>query len=173
MNTEFENHSRVTLKILREFGWNQSKGTKLMIRIVVAMYMVGLAAIIYLTIRDGLLHPTNAMLLFFGSCMMLYLWYGPHSAAKRTMKSVREACDGEIPDTVLTFGEEIVSDSPMGWASYDYDQILQVMSLKHSYILLMDNKKGLPVNRTGFTKGSFEEFKQFLREKRPDLTIPE
>ena len=25
----------------------------------------------------------------------------------------------------------------------------------------------------GFTKGTFSEFKQFLREKRPDLKIPE
>ena len=30
-----------------------------------------------------------------------------------------------------------------------------------------------PLSYDGFTKGTFSEFKQFLRTKRPDLKIPE
>ena len=173
MNQEFENHSRVTVKILEEFAWNQSPRMKLLAKILIAVYAVGIVIIAEMSVRSGVLLPANAMVLFFGACLLVYLWYGPHSAAKRNIKAVKEVCDGEIPETVLTFGEEITSDSALGEATYDYEQILKIYSLKRSYILLMDNKKGLPVNRDGFVKGTFPEFKEFLRERRPDLIIPE
>ena len=173
MNQEFENHSRVTAKILEEFAWNRSRGTKLLSRFFVIGYIVILAVTAVTTVQNGVLNPLNGWLVFLGACMLVYLWYGPHRAAKKAVSAVEDACDGEIPETVLTFGEEIVSDSALGEVVYDYDQILKIYSLKRSYILLMDNKKGLPVSREGFTKGSFSEFKEFLREKRPDLKVPE
>lgn len=55
----------------------------------------------------------------------------------------------------------------------EYCKIVRVVRLKHSYVLMMGKRNGLILDSNAFTKGTFEEFKQFIREKRPDLNIPE
>ena len=55
----------------------------------------------------------------------------------------------------------------------EYRKIVRVLRLKHSYVLMIGKRNGVMLDPKGFTKGAFEEFKHFLREKRPDLTIPE
>jgi hypothetical protein len=55
----------------------------------------------------------------------------------------------------------------------EYRKIVRVVRLKHSYLLMTSRRTGVLLDPNGFTKGTFEEFKQFLRQKRPDLTIPE
>ena len=70
--------------------------------------------------------------------------------------------------------EQIVSYTPGNVSTYDYDQIEKIYSLKSSYTLIFAKNSGtLILSREGFTKGTFSEFKQFLRYKRPDLKIPE
>ena len=55
----------------------------------------------------------------------------------------------------------------------DYAQIQRVLHLKYSYELIKRKNERIVVAPGSFTKGTFAEFKQFLRQKRPDLLIPE
>ena len=55
----------------------------------------------------------------------------------------------------------------------EYRKILRVLRLKHSYMLMMGKRNGVMLDPNGFTKGTFEEFKQFLRDTYPNLQIPE
>ena len=55
----------------------------------------------------------------------------------------------------------------------DYETIVRVVRLKHSYVLMNSRRTGIMLDTSSFTKGTFEEFKQFIRTKRPDLKIPE
>ena len=56
---------------------------------------------------------------------------------------------------------------------WQYSEINEVRNIGHSYELMRDKRMSIMLDPNGFTKGTFSEFKQFLREKRPDLTIPE
>ena len=55
----------------------------------------------------------------------------------------------------------------------EYRKICKVVRLKHSYVLMIGKRNGVMLDPNGFTKGNFEDFKRFLQEKRPDLTVPE
>ena len=55
----------------------------------------------------------------------------------------------------------------------DYKQILNAVFMDDHLVLCIQKNMMLFVAYDGFTKGTFSEFKQFLREKRPDLKIPE
>ena len=73
----------------------------------------------------------------------------------------------------IAFGESIEVSHNGKEASFDYDDILIVHHLKHSYELSILGKRSLIVEPNSFTKGTFEDFKKFLQAKCPSLTIPE
>ncbi len=87
-------------------------------------------------------------------------------------RRVRKMYDGKIPETVVTVGETIELADGMMHMSLEYCKITKVLRLKNAYVLMVQ-KTGVILDPNGFTKGTFEEFKQFLREKRPDLKVPE
>ena len=81
--------------------------------------------------------------------------------------------DDVMPAVTVRFGETIFVQGKDTTRVIEYRKIKEVVALKHSYAIY-DKKPGvILLDRNGFTKGTFEEFKQFLRAKRPDLTIPE
>ena len=73
----------------------------------------------------------------------------------------------------LSFGEWIEVSHCGKEASFDYEDIVAVCRLKHSYELIRKNKRSLIVEPNSFTQGTFADFKVFLQEQCPDLTIPE
>jgi len=89
------------------------------------------------------------------------------------MKNGKKQNDGVAPEVIITFGETIKLHEGMVDITVEYRKIQKVVRLKHSYMLMIGKRNGLMLNPDCFTKGTFEEFKQFLREKRPDLKIPE
>ena len=72
----------------------------------------------------------------------------------------------------IAFGETIEVSHCGREAAWEYSELQAVWHLKHSYELAKPGKS-LIVEPDSFTKGNFEDFKQFLRQKRPDLAIPE
>ena len=115
----------------------------------------------------------------------------PRRTGRRVVKDFKRVYQVESVECTTQFGDKIhyalqgAEDSV-----YDYDCITKVASAKRSYILCFKKKvlaevdpkgneryitkKGtIPVTRDGFTQGDFESFKQFLREKCPNVKIPE
>ena len=93
--------------------------------------------------------------------------------AWNALRVSRRNNDGVMPETRITVGETIEMDEGIVHVSLEYRKLRRVMHLKHSYVLMLGRRNGLIIDPNGFTKGTFAEFKQFLREKRPDLDIPE
>lgn len=91
----------------------------------------------------------------------------------RVRRSDKKNNDGVIPETVVTFGDSIQIFEGMVHLTIDYRKVKRVVRLKHSYCLMTSKTTAVMIREDAFTKGSFEEFKQFLREKYPHLTIPE
>ena len=98
----------------------------------------------------------------------------PKIVARRGMKMLLVASNGDPIVQQRQFGERIVSHTPNSVRTFDYAQIKKVYSLKSCYALVFaQNSAVIVLSRDGFTKGTFSEFKHFLRTKRPDLKIPE
>jgi len=73
----------------------------------------------------------------------------------------------------ISFGENIEIRQGNIRVYWEYTEINRVVRMKYYYELLKDKRMGIMLDPDRLTGGTFEEFKQFLREKRPDLNIPD
>ena len=133
------------------------------------------------------------MLLRWTICFLLFLRISttPRRTARRVIKDFKRIYKVESVEAATQFGDKIVyALEGAENSAYDYDCITKVVSAKNSYILCFKkkiqaeidpkgnpryiNKKGtILLRREGFTTGNFESFKTFLREKCPNIKIPE
>ena len=120
---------------------------------------------------NGILLEMLPTLLFMGS-MFTLLYFLPDYYAWSMARNTKKQNDGAIPETAITFGDAIEAHEGMVHINVEYRKIVRVVRLKHSYVLMLGKRNGIMLDSNGFTKGSFEEFKQFLREKCPELTVP-
>lgn len=172
MEFQFENRFYMNKQMMVESTWANMKG--LGIGLGIASTILAMAA--GGTIIGGMMNPPmdTALLirLAIGVVILILLWRLPGSTAKAILSEVIKQNGGKNPECVALFGDLILSN--MGdQEGYAYSRIRKVVSLKHSYVIYIDKRVSIPVTRDGFTKGDFESFKAFLREKRPDLKIPE
>jgi hypothetical protein len=72
----------------------------------------------------------------------------------------------------IIFGDSIEIHQGNIKIIWDYAEINRAVRLKYHYELQKDKRIGIMFDPETMTGGTFEEFKQFLREKRSDLVIP-
>lgn len=101
------------------------------------------------------------------------IWLMPDWFAWNLMRQAKKQYDGEIPETTIIFGDVIEMHEGMVHYTIPYQKIVRVVHLEHSYAMMIGKRNGVMLVPDGFTKGTFGEFKEFLRQKRPDLMIPE
>ena len=104
---------------------------------------------------------------------MLLTYLFPHYYAWSAMRNTKRLNDGVIPSVTIRFGDTIEMEEGVTRLTVHYHNISRVVRLKHSYVLMTSRRTGVMLREDGFTKGTFSKFKQFLREKHPDLKIPE
>lgn len=170
MDVKFENRVTLTTAMAEEFVWSALKPMRIAVRIVTAVYVLWLAGQLLLASAGD---PFDWVMAVCCGIIVVFLWIYPRMAAHKGVRRVRESSGGVMPETVVYFGDTIESHEADGVKHYSYGDILEVRSLKRSYMLTVGKNTGLPLSREGFVQGSFAEFKKFLRQKRPDLTIPE
>ena len=84
-----------------------------------------------------------------------------------------------IPAVMVSCGnkEEGTDIVTIAWTgiinSHPAKTYVSVRPERYSYELIKSKNERIVVEPGSFTKGTFAEFKQFLRQKRPDLLIPE
>ncbi len=146
--------------------------------------------------RYGLRKITRAYLIVAGLMLVIYLlaslgggsyWemavtcavlmvachFLPNLVAWIHLRERKRKNGGQLPTGQICFGEEIEDTSPGQRLILSYDRIEKIVHLKHSYVLMIDKRTGILLDTNSFTKGSFPELKQLLREKCPKLLIPE
>lgn len=101
------------------------------------------------------------------------VFFLPHILAELICWSGRKSNGGKLPQVVITAADTITYQSGPVNMCFEYKELTGTVRLKHSYKLRFTDRRGILLCPDGFVKGTFEEFKQFLREKRPDLVIPE
>jgi hypothetical protein len=67
----------------------------------------------------------------------------------------------------VCFGPSIRVETPDTVVMVEYSQIKKVVFRKYGCYLRLDDDNYVSIDPNGFTKGTFEEFSTFLREKLP------
>ena len=192
MEYKFENKCTVDQSIMREVVRSNRKTFTIVSAIPTVITGLGVLSILARAVVQHYLDLP--MLLRWTIFFLLFLRIAttPKRTARRVIKDYKRIYKVEAVEATTQFGDkifyELQGSEP---CEYDYDCITKVISAKHSYIFCFKKqiptnekdrkgnvryttKKGsFPVVRDGFTKGDFESFKAFFREKRPDLKIPE
>lgn len=170
MEPRFEIRYTANQKILREFYRKIGIGPRYPTVIAV---LVGSAGLIFYSASQGILAEVADTFTLCGLVFLL-LFFLPWYISWNALRTSKRNNDGVIPETRITVNEDRI-DVDEGWVHFtlEYRKFRRVVHLKHSYVLMMGRRSGLMIDPDGFTKGTFAEFKQFLREKRPDLNIPE
>ena len=171
MDILFENRYYTTKKMMTEFGRKYAVGPKKP-TLIVTWLLYLFAAIPIFLVPERFEDSSRTLLIILG-VSMLSVSFMPQLYAHSVMKNTKKQNDGVVPEVIVTFGETVKLHEGMVDVTVEYRKIQKVVRLKHSYMLMIGRRNGLMLNPDGFTKGSFEAFKQFLREKRPDLKIPE
>jgi len=138
---------------------------------------VGIMAAVYLvllmrSILWGILGEMIPMLLF-AALIFTLIGFMPEWFSWNILRQTKKQNDGQIPETVVTVGDYIELHEGMARYTIEYRKIVKVVSLKRSYVLMLGRRNGVILDPTGFTKGSFGDFKDYLRNVRPDLVIPD
>ena len=170
MGELFENRYYTTHNMLAEFARKYSVGPRW--PVVVASFLVYAFVAIPAIVAPDTFAEILPALTAMGVAMVIVIPL-PHLYTWATLRGTKKQNDGQQPEVVITFGETIELHEGMVHITLEYRKLVRVLRLKHSYMLMIGKRRGLMLDPNAFTKGTFEEFKQFLREKRPDLTIPE
>lgn len=169
MEPQFEIRYTIDKKTLREFHRKLGNGPQYPTVAVMAAVFIGLT--LY-SACAGILADVLPALVGYGA-FFLVIFFMPWYIAWITQWGSRKNNDGVMPETRITVGDTIEMDEGTFHISLEYRKLRRVVHLKRSYVLMLGRRNGVMIDPNGFTKGSFAEFKQFLREKRPDLKIPE
>ena len=108
----------------------------------------------------------------YGVAMLVFLCY-PTWVAKIAYKNKLKYYDGEMPQTRACFGEQILLEDVDTRKIIPYEKIEKVYFMHHGIAIRLNAHTTIGLPNQEFTKGSLSELKQLLREKRPDLKIPE
>ena len=170
MEPRFEIRYTTNQKILREFYRKIGTGPRYPTVIAELAFFAGL---IFYSASRGILAEVADTFTLCGLVFLL-LFFLPWYISWNALRSSKRSNDGVIPETRIAVKEDRI-DVDEGFVHFtlEYRKFCRVVHLKHSYVLMMGRRNGLMIDPDGFTKGTFAEFKQFLREKRPDLNIPE
>ena len=136
--------------------------------------LIGIGISLYI-IPTAILCQFRGVWTLYAIISVIYLLYGlfmPEINAYFTVKRFKKDTAGEGKYKVV-FGDTIEVWQGKIRVCWEYAEINQVRHLKYSYELMKNKRMAIMVDPIGFTKGTFPGFKQFLREKRPDLNIPE
>ena len=112
----------------------------------------------------------------FYYCMLALeavIFFLPNLTVWNILRTTRKRNDGQIPVTRVRLGEAAVQLlEGMVQITTPYSKICRVVKLKHSYVLMLDQRSGILLAPDGFTKGSLEECRALLQRKCPQLRIP-
>ena len=173
MDFQFENITRPNKKLYTQAIRKTQKNWIILLLIAVS-YMIYMAYSFVEAYAEYIIAVDCIVwfAVFFG--FAIWALAMPSISAKRTIRLLCSKNLGQPVVIVRQFGDRIVSSAAGSVNTLDYCNIKKIYSLKSCYVILFVNGMGaLILSREGFTKGTFAEFKQFLRAKRPDLNIPE
>ena len=170
MEVLFENQNTITRMQLVELYKNQYKAANTKFVIFSSVLFLGyLLFCCFLRVFDFSILMVIVALI----AVVLRVMKRPVKNANTSFEKLLAYYDDVMPVNRVQFGDKIIVEAPDRTSTIEYRKIDKILSLKHGYVIFDKRTNFFILSRDGFTKGTFEEFKQFLREKCPHVTIPE
>ena len=166
METYFENVGRADMRAIVEMRYRLNAKR---IWIWVGIYLLMGAYFL----RQYVLGDSYLIMPLLCVLAAVYMATMPYLNVRRGFKKEVAFYNGTLPESTVKIGDKIEICDVDSSRTWEYHHLTEVHSFKYSYCLRFADRTVLLFNRSDFTKGTFEEFKQFLRTKRPDLKIPE
>ena len=168
MNPRFVCEETVTEKMLAN-RIRSNYGTRYAVLLAVAA--IYFLYVLFMVIEEGVDIFWLGML-FLSVVLLGNFAFGPEIRARKELRQYKRDT-ASVGIYRIAFGDTIEIFQGDIRVTWDYGQINRVRHLKYTYELIKSERLAIMVDPNGFTKGTFAEFKEFLREKRPDLQIPE
>ena len=173
MDPLFENCCEVNETMIVDYHKAQEKKMRTLRMVVTVVGVVVLVEML-----AGVLLEMTGMVFAFVTVVinltaMYLLWFSTPMVIKKTVGCFREFTGSQSAELTCHFGDTIQVICDDKTMELSYKQITMVDIYADHMVLGIQKNMMLFVAIDGFTKGTFSEFKQFLRTKRPDLKIPE
>lgn len=128
--------------------------------------LVGAGAIILLAI--SLMQNDKVWVGISGTCLFIVVFVlllTPSMTLKQLKESDKKIHRSKKPQTKVQFGDKIYLSEGSFSLEIEYDQIINKYDLEHSYALMFGKKNGILLEPSSFVRGTFEDFKDFIKEK--------
>ena len=169
MESLFEINAQVNYKMtvenMRKFGIGPRPATVVVTSILFLFTLLFSAA-------TGILAKGWKVYTIFGAGLLL-TFFLPNILTALAFRSAKKRNGGVLPSYNIIVDDKITMQSGSQKVKYEFCDMTHIVHLKYSYKLRFTDRRSLLIDTNCFTKGTFSEFKQFLRTKRPDLNIPE
>ena len=86
-------------------------------------------------------------------------------------KKALKTYGGQMQPSYVTFGGEIVNETPNGTMTVPYDKVKTIHFLKNSFVIEDDRGVGVIVSKNGFTKGEYMDCINFLCEQCSNMEL--
>ena len=95
----------------------------------------------------------------------------PAARAVLGYKKALKTYGGAMKPSVVTFGKEIVNETPNGTMTMAYDKVKTIHFLKNSFVIEDDRGVGIIVSKNGFADADFMDCVNFLCEQCSNLEL--
>ena len=160
MDIQFENKFYTNDKILKEYV------NKVLSRNVRRIFLLYILVYVFMT-RNSILRGNSSAILGLIVCtiFLFFLNFLNQKYLFRLLKKLAKSIhnDQSYP-TLVQFGNSLSIQEGKFSMELDYSKIVKIYYLKYSYVLMFTNSNGIMVKYDRFTKGNFEDFKEFIKE---------
>lgn len=163
-----------TEELCREALRSTRRGWEIAFMVIYALLVLRTVGMILVTaLLFGYVEPYAVVVLLLCLGAVLYFSFRPRLMAKRQIRRIRDFFDGQLPEYQIRFTREhIINIAAGNEHQIPYAKLNKVWNTKHILILGVDKVTSIAIPKNSFTKGSYEEFLQFLREQAPKLKLP-
>ena len=160
MDIQFENKYYADDKMLKEYV---NKVLSRNIRRIFLVYILIFLSILINWILRGNLSEIYWMIICI-VILLLFNFYNQKYLFRLLKKTDRSIHNDQSYPTLVQFGNNIFMQEGKFSMELDYSKIVKIYYLKYSYVLMFTNSNGIMVKYDSFTKGNFEDFKEFIKE---------
>lgn len=156
----FENRYYTTQEIYKEYV--RKVLCRRIFRLGGIFFVIGAVAMI-LSLQE---YTVNAAMVGTALFVIVFtMLLGPKLMLKQLMDVKKRLHNGESPETIISFGDDIKINEGKQSLSIEYSQITNIYRMKTCSVLMFTKQNGVIYLEDKFTKGNAKEFEEFILEK--------
>ena len=157
MKKIFENEYQISRKLLKEYVYGVLCKKILIIGITISL--IGTLFSFLTTSQNKYIIITSSIIAFVTSIIT------PIITIKELENLSRRLNNGKIEKTNIKFSNNIIMKEGKAHLEFEYNQITKIVYTKNFIVLKTSNNSAILVLKSGFLKGTEQEFIKFIEEK--------